>query len=131
MQPTDAVPLRGVRAEIGLCGRGPRRAHFGQALAVAGEDRVGGIEPVYETAGDLGPAASVGKAKERPGTLAIALDKPGFREKPQVARNPRLRLAQDFGQVRNGELRLGEQHQNPQPGRFSGRPQRAMELAEG
>ena len=78
-----------------------------------------------------GAAASLGEAKECPGTLAIALDQPGFGKQPQVPRDSRLRLAQDLGQVRDGELRFGEQHQHPQPGRFCGRPQCAMELAEG
>ncbi len=131
MQPADAVPLGGMRAEIGLRGRGARGAHFGQALAVPGHDRVGRIEPADEDPGDLGAAAALGETKECPGTLAIALDEPGFGEEPQMARDPRLRLAQDLGEVGDGELRLREQREHPQPGRFCGRPQRGMKLAEG
>ena len=44
---------------------------------------------------------------------------------------PRLGLAQDLGEVGDGELRLREQREHPQPGRFCGRPQRGMKLAEG
>ena len=58
--------------------------------------------------------AALGQAEERPRAFAKALDQPGFGQQPQMARQPRLRLAQDFGEVGDGQLGLGEQHQDAQ-----------------
>ena len=54
MELADAVPFRGVAAEIVLRRRGARRAYRGQPLAVAGDDRIVGIEPRQQRAGDVG-----------------------------------------------------------------------------
>ncbi len=55
-----------------------------------------------------------------PGAFAEALDQPRLGQEPQMARQPRLRLAQDFGEVGDRQFGLGEQRQNAQPGRFAG-----------
>ena len=81
MQLADAVPLGGMRAEIGLRGGGARRPHRGEPLAVARDGRVGRIEPVEQRAGDLGAAAMLGQPEEGPGALAEALDQPGLGQK--------------------------------------------------
>ena len=128
VQLADAVPFRGVAAEIGLRGGGAGAAHGRQPFAVAGDGRVVGVEPGDEGAGDVGRAAVFAQAEKCPRPFAEALDQPGLGQKPQMARQPRLRLAQDFGEVGNGEFGLRQQRQNAQArafrGRFEGRGQR-------
>ena len=125
MQLADAVPLGGVRAEIGLRRGGARLAHGGELGAVAGDGLVGRIEMRQQRAGDLGAAAVLGQAEERPGAFAEALDQTGLGQQLEVARDARLRLAQDVGQVGDGQLGLGQQRQQAQArvlaGRFEGR----------
>ena len=74
MQLADAVPLRGVRAEVVLRGGGARGPHRGEPLAVARDRRVVGVELRDQRARELGAAAAFGQAEERPGALAEALD---------------------------------------------------------
>ena len=114
VQLADAVPFGGVAAEIILRGGGAGAAHGGQPLAVAGDDRIVGVEPGDQGAGDVGGAAVLAQAEKRPRAFAEALDQPGLGQKPQMARQPRLRLAQDFGEVGNGQFGLRQQRQNAQ-----------------
>ncbi len=121
MQLADAVPLGGVAAEIILRGGGARGAHRGEPLAVAGDDRIVGIEPRDHGARDVGGAAALAETEERPRAFAEALDQPGLGEQPQMPRQPRLRLAQDLGEVGDRQLGLGDQRQDAQPRGFAGR----------
>ena len=89
----DAVPLRGVAAEIGLRGGVALGAHGGEALAVARERRVTGIETRDQVARQLGGSAALAQAEERPRPFAEALDQSGLGEQPEVARNAWLRIA--------------------------------------
>jgi len=111
VQPADAIPFGGVAAEIVLRGGGAGGAHGGEPLAVAGDDRIVGIEPGNQGAGDVGDAAALAEAEERPGSLTIALDQTGLAEKPQMAGEPRLRLAQDGGEIGDGQFGLGDEQQ--------------------
>ena len=130
MELADAVPLRGVAAEIGLRHLVALRAHGNEPLAIARQRRVVGIEPRDELARELGRAAALAQTKERPRSFAESVDQAGLGEEPQMARNPRLRLAQDGGEVRHRELGLGEQRENAQPGGLAGGLQRAVERLE-
>ena len=47
-----------------------------------------------------------------------------------MARNPRLRLAQNVGEVGDGQLRLAQERQDPQAGGFGGCLQRPVQLRE-
>ena len=76
-------------------------------------------------------AAALAEAEERPRAFAEALDQPGFGQQPQMARQPRLRLAQDFGEIGDGQFGLGEQRQDAQPRRFAGRLERGGEGRKG
>ncbi len=78
MQLAEAVPFRGMGAEIVLRGLGARFAHGGQSFAIARHHRIGGIEPLDQKARDARAVAAVGHAEERPGALAMALDQAGF-----------------------------------------------------
>ena len=67
----------------------------------------------------------LGQTEEGPGALAEALDQPGLGQQLEVARDARLRLAQNVGEVGDGQFGLGQQRQNAQPrvlaGGFQGR----------
>ena len=102
------------RAEIILRRGGARGAHRGEPLAVAGDDRVVGIEPRDHRARDVGGAAALAQTEERPRAFAEALDQAGLGEEAQMARQARLRLAQDLGEVGDRQLGLGDQRQNAQ-----------------
>ena len=120
MELADAVPLGGVAAEIILRGGGARGAHRGEPLAVARDDRIVGIEPRDQRARDIGDAAALAQAEEGPRSFAEALDQAGLGQQPQMAGQPRLRLAQDFGEVGDGQFGLGDEHQDAQPRGFAG-----------
>ncbi len=130
MQLADAVPLGGVAAEIGLRGGRARGAHRGEPLAVARDGRVGRIEPRDELARELGAAAALAQPEERPGAFAEALDQAGLGQELEMARDARLRLAQDVGEVGDRELGLGEQRQDAQPRRLAGRLEGAVEAGK-
>ena len=73
----------------------------------------------------------LGQPEEGPGALAEALDQPGFGQQLEMARDARLRLAQDVGEVGDGQLGLGEQRQDAQPRVLARRPQRVMHGLKG
>ena len=132
MQLADAVPLGGMAREIGLRRRGPGGAHAGEPLAVARDGRVGGVEPRRPGARDqLGAGAVLGEAEEGPGALAEALHQPGLGQQLEMARDARLRLAQDVGEIRDRQLGLGEQRQDAQPRLLARRLEGGVEVVEG
>jgi hypothetical protein len=108
MQFADAIPFGGVRAKISLRGGGAGLPHGGEPRAVARDGLIGGIEALDQRACNFGPSAMLGQTKKGPRALAEAFDKTGFGEKLEMARNARLRLAQDVGEIGNGELRFGK-----------------------
>ena len=99
----------------------------GQALAVARDRRIERVEPADELARERGAAATLGQAEEGPGALAEALDQAGLGQEPEMARNPRLRLAQDVGEIGDRQLRLAQQCQDAQPRAFARGLERGME----
>ena len=132
MQAADAVPLGGVAAEIILRRRDAGRAHAGEPLAVAGDDGIGGIELFAPTGAPARPSAPCSaRRKNAHDALAEALDQPRLGEQLEMARNARLRLAQDFGELRHGQFRLGEQREDAQPRLFPGRLERGIQVVEG
>ena len=72
----------------------------------------------------------LGEAKECPRPLAEALDKAGLGQELQVARNARLRLPQDVGEVGDGQLGLGQQRQHAQTCLLARRLERGIEGIE-
>ena len=130
VQLADAVPLGGMAAEIGLRGGGARGPHGGQPLAVARDGRIAGIEPRDQLARELGAAAVLAEAEEGPGAFAEPLDQAGLGQQLEMARDARLRLAQDVGEIGDRQLGLGEQRQDAQPRRLAGRLEGAVERHE-
>ena len=76
------------------------------------------------------PPPVLGQAEEGPGALAVALDQAGLRQEPQMARDARLRLAQDVGEVGDGQLGLAQQRQHAQARLLARRLQRRVEGLE-
>ena len=68
--------------------------------------------------------------EEGPRAFAEALDQPGFRQQPQMPRDARLRLAQDGGEIGDGQLRLRQQREDAQPRGLAGGLERAIEGLE-
>ena len=105
-----------MRAEIVLRGGGALRAaprsSRSRSRAIIGSL---GSSWAISVARQLGAAALLGQPEERPGALAEALDQAGLDQELEMARDARLRLAQDLGQVGHGQLGLGQQHQHAQP----------------
>ena len=60
----------------------------------------------------------------------MALDQSGFGEQLEMARDARLRLAQDLGQVGDGQFGLGQQREDAQPRGLRGRPQSGVDEFE-
>ena len=130
VQAADPVPVGGVPGEVLPCRLRPIGPHGAQPLPVVGDRRIGGVEVGERPADDAGAGPDVGEAEERPRPLRRTGDEAGLGEQLEVARHPWLRLAQDLGEVRHGELGLGQQRQDPQPGRLPGRLEGVVEGVE-
>ena len=115
MEGADAVPFGGEPGEEGLGGLRPLRPHRGEPGAPGGEPRIGRVEAVEQRAEKGGRRAAVAQAEEGPGALAMALDQAGFGEQLEVARDARLRLAEDVGEIGDRELALREQREDLKP----------------
>ncbi len=63
----------------------------------------------------------LGDSKENPCALAVALDKSGFGEKFQMARDARLRLAENGDELADRQFGFGEKGEQAQAGGFAGR----------
>ena len=83
-----------------------------------------------QRARDFGAAAALAETEERPGAFAKALDQAGLGQQPQMPRQPRLRLAQDFGEVGHRQFGLGQQRQDAQPRRLAGGFERGGQAGE-
>ena len=95
-----------------------------------GARRIRGVEPRDQLARERRVAAALGKPEESPRALAEPLDQPGLGQKLQMARNPRLRLPQNVGEVRHRQLGLGQERQNTQPRRLARSLERPVERGE-
>ncbi len=130
MQAADAIPFGGVLREISLRGLRARGTHRGEPSAVAHHHRIGRIEPAGQHLRDLGDAAALAEAIERPAPLAETIHQPGLGEQLEMPRDARLRLAQDLGEVGDGQFGLGEQREDAQARALTGGPQGRMQGVE-
>ena len=131
MQLADAVPFGGVAREIFLRGGSARGTHGRKPLAVARDGGVVGIEPRDQFARQRRAAAALAQPEERPGAFAEALDQPGLGQEPQMPGDARLRLAQNVGEVGDGQFGLGQQRDDAQPRLLAGGLEGAVEGGEG
>ncbi len=131
VQLADAVPFGRVRLEIGLRGGRARGADLAEPLAVARDDWVVGIEARDQGADRERRRSLLGEAEERPGAFAEARHQSGLGQELEMARDARLRLTQDFGQVRDGQFGFEQQRQDAQPRLLAGRLEGGVEVVEG
>ena len=131
VQRADAIPLLGMRGEIAGGVLGARVTHLGEPGAVAGEKGVVSLEPADDGAREGACWPGRRQPEERPGPFAAALDEAGLDEELEMARDARLRLAQDRHDLADRQLRLGEQRQKTQARLLSGGVQRRKRRVEG
>ncbi len=70
------------------------------------------------------PGPESDEVEERPGPLAVLLDHPGVDEQLEMAGDPRLRLAEDLGQVGHRQLGVAQQGDDAQARLFADRLER-------
>ena len=58
-----------------------------------------------------------------PGALGVALDEPGIGQKLEMARNAGLALVEDFGEILDRMVAIGQKRKQAQPGAFPRRLQ--------
>ena len=114
VQLADAIPLRGVLAKILLSRFGARLANGGEPLAITRDDAVVRVEPRGERAGEFGAAAAFGEPKERPGAFAETLDQPSLHHQLEMARDARLRLPEDVGEIGDRQFGLADEGKDAQ-----------------
>ncbi len=131
VQRANAVPIGGVRLEIGLS-RGLALALQGiGALAVAGDDPVGPVDQPEDVERQTASGRAVGNVKIGPATLAEALDKAGFGQELEMPADARLALTEDDGQILDAELTGGQQQKDAQARRLRRRLERRYDLVAG
>ena len=129
VQRAQLVPFGRQPREEGLGGLGPLLADGVEPGAILRQRRRLALEPADQRVGQAG--AGLGQPEERPGTLAVALDQPRLDQQLEMARDPRLRLAQDVGEVGDRKLALDQQRQDAQARLLRRRPQDAQCFGEG
>ncbi len=72
----------------------------------------------------------VDEAEERPGALAVLGDEAGIDEQAEVPRHARLRLAEDLGEVGDGQFTVTQQCDDAQPGLLADGLQRVERWSE-
>ena len=123
MQRAQPVPLRRELGEEALRGGRALRPHEGEALAVGADDAVVAVERRDDAARDIGLRRRLREAVERPGALAMAGDHAALDHHLEMARDARLRLAEDFGEVGDGQFAARQERQDAQARLLAGRAQ--------
>ena len=121
MHGAHLVPVRRVRREIAGRLVGAGLADLGEPRAVGGEMRVGRREPATRSRAKPATGPVWRDSKEHPRALAMALDEPGFDEEFQMARDARLRLAENGHELADREFGFGEKGEQAQARGFAGR----------
>ena len=132
VQRAQAVPFGREPGEEGLRRFGALPAHGGEPLAVGGEAVIGAVERGEDGPQDRGarrPRSASRKKAQAPSRCRST--SPRVDEQLQVARDARLRLAEDVGQIGHGQFALGEQRQDAQARLLGGGPQGAERLVQG
>ena len=131
MQGADAVPVGGVRVEIGLR-RGFALALQGLgALAIAGDDAIRTVDEAEDVEREPPAGGPVGDVEIGPAPLAEALDQTGFGEQLQMPADARLALPEDHRQVLDAQFAGREQQQDAQARRLGRRLERRYDIVAG
>ncbi len=100
------------------------------ALDIALAGGIGAIEPADQPLRERCPIALLGQAIIGPGPFGIALDQPGIGQKLEMPRDARLALLEDFGEVLDRVVALGQQGKQPQAGVFTRGLQHAHQFCQ-
>ena len=119
----DAVPLRGIFAEIGGGELGALALDRGQPLQIERDRRVGLAAGGDEMAGQRARRAARAEAIEDPAAFAKAVEKTRLAQQLQMARHARLALPEDLRQFADRQLAAGAQNQEAQSRRLGHRAQ--------
>ena len=119
----DAMPARGVFAEIGAGEIGALPLDRAQALEIEHDRRIGLAAGRDQMPGEGVGRTRLAQAIEDPAALAETVEQPGLAQQLQVTRYARLALPEDLGQLADGQFAAGTQHEEPQPGRLGHRAQ--------
>ena len=123
METTHRIPFRSVAAEIGLRLVRADLLERAQTLVVTGEDCIGRFGGIEKLAGERDGRAALAQPEERPGAFLVAVDQSGFRQQLQMARNARLGLAENIGEIRDGQVAMRQQREQAKACRFARRLQ--------
>src|SRR5208282_6301763 len=129
MQRADRVPIRGALGEISRRLPAPRLARDFEAGAVGVDGRIGRIEAAKEIARER--AARFGQTEEGPGALALPRGETSFDQKLQVARDARLRLAQNGYKLAHRQFGRFQEAEDTQPRLLAGRLEAREERRKG
>src|SRR6185312_14705929 len=104
MQRAQPVPFGGIGAEIVASTVLPALLDGIEPLEIALDRRVGSVQPRNHSRQKVANPVAVGQAEVGPRTFLVTMDEIGFQKQLQVSRDRRLRLAENFSQVGNGEV---------------------------
>ena len=116
--------------EIAFGGGGPVGSDGGEAGGVGGGPGILAVElgPALERGEERLDPGGLGEAQEHPAPLLAALGEAGLDQDPDVARDPRLALAEHLGELADRQLHRPKQSEDPEPGRIA---QRSEDLGGG
>src|SRR5262249_53202997 len=123
MERADAMPFRGIGAEIGIGRLGALPLHGFEPRIVEEHRRVVSRHGIANALGELGDAPALRQAIEDPGALTEAVEQPGLAKELQVPRHARLALPQNIGELADGQLAARAKEQEPQSRWLGRRPQ--------
>ena len=130
MHRPQSVPVRSEPREIILRRFRTLLARGGEARPVGHDMRIGRVERIEQRMQQASGDGAVRQAEERPGALAMTLDEARFDEELEMARNARLRLAENVGEIGYRQLTLSKQRQDPQTRLLPGRPKGDQSIAQ-
>ena len=118
----DLVPDRGMAGEIALGGLGSLGANGLSPRRIGGEQRSRrAIGPAVDQREHRLDRARLGQRQEHPAALLAPLEHAGVGEDLQMARHPRLALAQHLRQLADRQLHQPQQREDAQPRRIGER----------
>ena len=117
------MPLLGVGAEVGRRGRGPLAPHGLEALPVERQRRIVRRQPIDDEAPHLGALSDARETQEHPAALAKPVEHASLAQHLEMVRYARLALPEDSRKLGHGQLALGAQRNEAQPGGLGHRPQ--------
>src|SRR6185437_947086 len=127
VQRADLIPLLGIGPEIRVGRAGTLALHRVEPRLIERHRRIVARYRGADLPRQLSRPAARGKPIIDPSPLAKPVEQPGVAKQLQVARNPRLALAENVRELGHGQFALGAQQQQPQPGRFGDGAQAAKD----